>query len=134
MPFLGYSTWLFKYIAFIIAGIFAGIAGVLFGPFLGMLHPIHVSITTSTIVLLMVIIGSTRVIFGPVVGAAVIVLLEYFASLYVPARWPLILGSVFIISVMFIQGGIGLYIFKISSKLRHQFVSVKSWKLVKNRT
>jgi len=125
MRCLGYNVWLYKYIAFVIAGLFAGVAGVLFGHFLGMLHPLHTSITTSTIVLLMVIIGSTRVIFGPIIGAALIVLLEYFSSLYAPARWPLILGAVFIISVMFLRGGIALYFIQLWNKLGYRYGSVK---------
>jgi len=119
MRCLGYNTWLIKYMAFVIAGLFAGVAGVLFGHYLGMLHPLHIGVTTSTIVLLMVIVGSTRVIFGPIIGAAVIVFLEYFASIYIPARWPLILGAVFIISVMYFRGGIGVYFYRILNRFRY---------------
>lgn len=126
MRCLGYNTWVYKYIAFIIAGTFAGVAGVLFGHFLGMIHPLHASIATSTIALLMVIIGSTRVIFGPIIGAALIVLLEYFSSLYAPARWPLILGAVFIISVMFLRGGIGIYLVRLWDRVSCRYGSAKS--------
>lgn len=126
MRCLGYNTWMYKYIAFIISGMLAGVAGVLFGHFLGMIHPLHTSITTSTIALLMVIIGGTRVILGPIIGAALIILLEYFSSLYAPARWPLILGSVFIISVMFLRGGIGIYLVRLWDKVSYRYGSVKS--------
>jgi branched-chain amino acid transport system permease protein len=117
MRCFGYNTWLFKYFAFVLAGTFAGVAGVLFGPYLGMFHPLHTSVTTSTIVMLMVIVGGTRVIFGPIIGAALIVFLEYFASIYMPARWPLILGAVFVIAVMFLRGGIGVYMVRLWQKI-----------------
>jgi len=125
MRVLGYNTWLYKYIAFIVGGLFAGVAGVLFSYFLGVVGPGQASVTTSTIVLLIVIIGSTRVFWGPVIGAVVVVLLEYFASLYAPARWPLILGGVFVISVMFLRGGIGLNLLRLWARVGYQYGSAK---------
>jgi len=126
MRCLGYNTWLYKYVAFIVAGMFAGMAGVLFGHFFGAVVPVHTSVITSTLVLLMVIVGGPRVIFGPVIGAAVVVLLEYFASIYTPARWPLILGAVFVIAVMFLRGGISLYLVRLWRRVSYQYGSVKS--------
>ena len=126
MRCLGYNTWLYKYIAFIIAGMFAGVSGILFGHFFGAVAPSHTSVITSTLVLLMVIVGGTRVIFGPVIGAAVVVLLEYFASLYTPARWPLILGAIFVIAVMFLRGGIGLYIVRFWKRMSYRYGSTES--------
>ncbi len=108
MRSLGYNTWLHKYIIYIIAAIFASVTGILFSYFLVVVGPPQLSITTSTMVLLMVIIGSTQLFWGPAIGAVVVIFLEYVASLYVPARWPLILGAFFIISVMFLREGIGI--------------------------
>lgn len=126
MQSLGYNTWLYKYLAFVIAGMFAGVAGILFAYFTRVVVPDYTSVMFSTIVLLMVIVGGTRVIFGPVIGAAVVVLLEYFASLYTPARWPLILGAIFVISVMFLRGGIGLYIVKFWRRVSYRYGSTES--------
>ena len=126
MRCLGYNTWLYKYVAFIVAGMFAGVAGILFAHFFGAIVPMHASVTNSTIVLLMVILGGTRVIFGPAIGAAVVVLLEYFASIYVPARWPLILGAVFVIAVMFLRGGISPYLVRLWRRMSYQYGSAKS--------
>ena len=119
MRALGYNTWLFKYIAFVISGAFAGIAGVLFAYYSRALIPMHLGITTSTLVMLMVIIGSDRAFFGPAVGALVIVFLEHYSSLYAPERWPLILGSIFVIAVMFLRGGIFIYFLKIRGKMSY---------------
>ncbi|OGP65068.1 MAG: hypothetical protein A2170_16695 [Deltaproteobacteria bacterium RBG_13_53_10] len=112
MRALGYNTWLFKYLAFIIASAFAGVAGVLFAYHSRVLVPMHLGVTTSTLVMLMVIIGSDRVFLGPAVGAMVIILLEHPSSLYTPERWPLILGSIFVIAVMFLRGGISSFLEK----------------------
>ena len=57
MAQLGYNTWLHQYLVFIIGGLFAGIAGLLFGHLKGFIAPMHLSVTTSAIALLMVIMG-----------------------------------------------------------------------------
>lgn len=124
MRALGYNTWLYKYIAFIVAGLFAGVAGVLFAPFNGLMSPVHVSVSTSVIAMLMVVIGSTRTIVGPLVGAVVVVIIQYVAIIYVPERWPLILGLVFIFSVMFLRGGITVYLIALGEKVFRARTSV----------
>lgn len=126
MQFLGYNTWAHKYVAFIIAGLFAGVAGVLFAPFYGIMVPEHLGLTTSAMVMLMVIIGGAGTLFGPVIGAGLIVLLEHIASICSPERWPLILGGVFVICVMFLRGGFGFYLSRLWRKVRHQYGSVES--------
>ena len=110
MQSLGFNTWAHKYLAYIIAGLFAGIAGVLFAFFYGIMVPANLGLNTSATVMLMVVIGSPGTLIGPVIGAMVIVFLEHFASIYTPERWPLILGAVFVISVMFIRGGLGIHL------------------------
>ena len=53
----------------------------------------------------MVILGGAGVFWGPALGAGLVIFVEYFASLIVPARWPLVLGLVFILSVMLSSWG-----------------------------
>lgn len=118
MRHLGYHTWLYKYIAFIIAGLFAGVAGVLFGPFSGSVVPGTLGTLYSALVMLMVIIGGDRTFFGPIIGAAVILFLQYFASVITPDRWPLILGGVFVLAVVFMRGGIVIHLVKLWNKIR----------------
>ena len=73
MECLGYNVLAYKYIAFIISGMFAGVAGVLFGYFNGLIGPMHLGILTSALAMLMVIIGSAGTLYGPIIGAAVII-------------------------------------------------------------
>jgi len=117
MSSLGYNTWLYKYLALIIGGLFAGVAGVLFAHFGGVVSPTYVNVMTSTLGVLIVIIGSCTTVFGPVLGAALVVSLEYFISLYAPERWPLILGCVFVLAVMFLPGGAGVYLARLWKKV-----------------
>jgi branched-chain amino acid transport system permease protein len=117
MQSLGYNTWLHKYIAYVLAGMFAAVAGVLFSYFLVVVAPPQLSIETSTMAILMVIIGSTRVFWGPVAGAVVVILLNSFASVYIPQRWPLLLGAVFVIAVMFMKDGIAVSLLRFYGRL-----------------
>ena len=110
MQTLGYNTWLMKYVGFILSAVFAAVAGVLFSYFLGLVCPPQLDTKTATMAVLMLIVGGSSVFFGPVLGAVLFVLLEYFASIYLPTRWPLLLGSVFIFAVMFLRGGIGTHL------------------------
>jgi branched-chain amino acid transport system permease protein len=120
MRHLGYNTWLFKYVAFIIAGGFAGVAGVLFAPSVGAVVPAYLGAQTAALVMLMIIIGSSHLFGGPIVGAAVVTFLQYYVSLWQPARWPLILGVTFVLSVLVLPGGIGVYIARVFRLLTHQ--------------
>ena len=117
MRALGYYTWLYKYIVFIIGGLFAGAAGVLFAYQSGVIGPWHLGVTVSTLAMLICIIGGLGTLWGPVVGALVIILVEYFSSIYVPERWPLILGAVFVIAVMFLRGGIAPHLAKLWKRI-----------------
>ncbi len=64
MQILGYNTWLHKYIAFIIAGAFGGLAGVLWAHTNGLVSPETVVLTTSVDALLMVVLGGAGTLVG----------------------------------------------------------------------
>jgi branched-chain amino acid transport system permease protein len=77
MKSLGYDTWAAKYTAIIIAGIFAGLAGVFFAQLYGTIVPRHFGLEYSALPMLMVIMGGGSTLWGPCLGAAVIVLFEW---------------------------------------------------------
>ncbi len=106
MRCLGYNTWFFKYIAFIIAGLFAGVAGVLYVHFNGFISPEGVGFGASGALWLMLIIGGMGTLWGGVIGSAVILGLQYYAGVFTPERWPLILGACMVAVIMFYRGGI----------------------------
>jgi branched-chain amino acid transport system permease protein len=112
MKHLGYNTWLFKYIAFVIAGLFAGLAGVLYAPYSRLMTPYQIGFTTSVLAMLYVIIGGVGTLWGAVIGAGVMIFLEFGASMFTAERWPLILGGVFVLVVMFLRGGIAPHLVK----------------------
>jgi branched-chain amino acid transport system permease protein len=102
MQALGYNTWLYKYTSWIIAGVFGGIAGVLFAYFGSALVPTNLGMLYSDISFLIIILGGTTVFFGPVVGAVFLVGVEYLVGIYSPERWPLIFGAIIVIAIMMI--------------------------------
>jgi branched-chain amino acid transport system permease protein len=123
MSALGYNTWLYKYMAFVITGTFAGVAGVLFVYYSRFIAPTHVGVATSFLPMVMVIIGGSGTLLGPVIGAMVIIFVEYFASLVTPERWPLILGVLFVATIMYAGGGINVYLTKLWKAVNRHYGS-----------
>jgi branched-chain amino acid transport system permease protein len=105
MEAVGYAVNRYKLLAFVIAGIFAGLAGSLYSQFNGSITPDAFFWTTSGEALLMVVIGGTGTLGGAVLGAAAFILLQSLVSTYTE-RWMLILGATFILFVLFAPGGI----------------------------
>jgi len=120
MQTLGYNTWLYKYIAFIVTGTFAGAAGALFVYFNRFISPTHVGVGTSFLPMIMVIIGGSGTLLGPVIGAFVIIFTEYFASLFTPERWPLVLGALFVAAILYARGGINVHLARLWKKAVHR--------------
>lgn len=126
MEAVGYNTWLYKYLAFVISGAFAGIAGILFTYYNFFVSPNHLGIATSFLPMVMAIIGGLGTLFGPVIGAAVFIFVENYASIFAPQRWPLILGGLFVITIIFARDGIGVYLWRLFTKVTLGYGSIKS--------
>jgi branched-chain amino acid transport system permease protein len=105
MRVLGYHVWMHQYIAFVLAGLFGGMAGVLFAYFNGFVSPVELHLATSAKVLLMVVLGGAGTLFGPALGAAIVVLLENLISAYTQ-RWLTILGAIYVLVVLFMRQGL----------------------------
>lgn len=126
MEALGYDTWFYKYTAFVISGAFAGIAGVLFVYYNFFVSPNHFGIVTSFLPMVMAIMGGLGTFLGPVVGAAVFIFVENFASIVAPQRWPLILGGLFVLTIMFARQGLGVYLWKLTTEVGRRIGSTQS--------
>jgi branched-chain amino acid transport system permease protein len=105
MQVLGYNVWAYQYGASILAGFFAGLAGILFVYYNGYVGPAYLSIIFSAQVLLMVILGGAGTLFGPALGAGIIVLLENLISA-MTERWLLILGTIYVVVTLFAPQGL----------------------------
>jgi branched-chain amino acid transport system permease protein len=105
MRTLGYNTWLHKYVAFIIAGGFGGLAGVLWAHANGHVSPEDVVLTTSVDALLMVVLGGPGTLVGGAIGAAVVLFLREYLSTLVP-WWQYVLGAVYILTILYLPDGL----------------------------
>ena len=118
MKMLGYNTWLHKYIAFIIAGGFGGLAGVLWAQTNGYVSPETVVLTTSVDALLMVVLGGAGTLVGATIGAAIVFGLREYLSTLVP-WWQYVLGGVYVLTILYLPMGV----MGIPSRLRQRFAS-----------
>src|SRR5712691_6818109 len=105
MRILGYNTWLHKYVAFIIAGGFGGLAGVLWAHANGHVSPETVVLTTSVDSLLMVVLGGSGTLVGGAIGAGVVVFLREYLSTLVP-WWQYALGGLYVLAILYLPGGL----------------------------
>jgi len=105
MNALGYNVWLIRFLAIMFSGFWTGIAGLLFIYYLQFISPQVAALTASTEVLLMVIAGGTGTLLGPIMGAALVVVMKNVASAYIE-RWNLVLGVIFVLIISFMPEGL----------------------------
>jgi branched-chain amino acid transport system permease protein len=119
MKALGYNTWRYKYVCFILAAVFAGLAGVLKVYQDGSVSPGYCNVGTSGIVILMVLTGGSITFTGPIFGAAAIWLVRSTVSSYTQ-YWGATLGVILVVIVMFSPQGITPLVMKVAGKIRHR--------------
>lgn len=105
MSALGHDVWLVRWITFVYSGFWGGVAGLLFVYYNKYIHPTALSLTNSAEVLLEVIAGGAGTVAGPIVGAAIVLILKNYVSAYLE-RWNMLLGAVFVVIVIFMPDGV----------------------------
>ncbi len=117
MSALGYNVWLYRYLAMMISGAFAGVAGVLFAWYNEFVGPVALSLDQSTQILIMVILGGIGTLYGQLFGAFVVVFLSNELSAVTP-RWQMVLGVVYFAVVMYAPGGLAVLVPQLWARLR----------------
>ena len=105
MNALGHNVWLVRWLSFVYSGFWGAVAGLLFVYYHKYIHPTALSLTSSAEVLLGVIAGGAGTVAGPIVGAAIVLLLKNYVSAYLE-RWNMLLGAVFVLIVIFMPDGV----------------------------
>jgi branched-chain amino acid transport system permease protein len=105
MGALGHNVWLIRWITFVYSGFWGAVSGLLFVYYNKYIHPSSLSLTTSAEAILSVIAGGSGTLGGPIIGAAIVVLLKNYVSAYIE-RWNMLLGFVFVVIVVFMPDGI----------------------------
>ena len=108
--FVGYNPYMVRFIAFCLAGLFAGIAGGLAAINFELVNASVVGAAQSGTVLLAAYVGGIGNFIGPVIGAILVTYLQVMLS-DVTEIWQLYFGLLFIAMVMFAPGGIAGLIF-----------------------
>jgi branched-chain amino acid transport system permease protein len=103
--FIGLSVRRYELAAFVIAGAFAGLSGALFGIFNRGVFADYVYWPKSADVMIMAILGGMDYFWGPVVGAATLVLLNQQITEYTE-YWPFVLGVILLVLLFVFPGGI----------------------------
>ncbi|MBX6426053.1 MAG: branched-chain amino acid ABC transporter permease [Variibacter sp.] len=105
MNALGYNVWLIRFFAVLFSGFWTAVSGLLFIYYNQFISPQVAALTTSAEILLMVISGGTATLLGPVVGAAIVVVMKNVVSAYIE-RWNLVLGVIFVLIISFMPDGL----------------------------
>jgi branched-chain amino acid transport system permease protein len=105
MKSLGFPTFRYRLVCFIIAGAGAGLAGALIANQTEYVSPGLMHWTRSGEILVMVLLGGMGTLFGPVLGAMTLLLMEEFLSIYTQ-HWMVYLGPFLIVVVLFAKRGI----------------------------
>lgn len=105
MSALGYDVWLIRWLTFVYAAFWAAVAGLLYIYYNKYIHPTSLSLTASAEALLGVIAGGAGTLAGPMIGAAIVLLLKNYVSGYIE-RWNMLLGFVFVFIVIFMPDGL----------------------------
>ncbi|WP_433577057.1 urea ABC transporter permease subunit UrtC [Nocardia brasiliensis] len=108
--FLGYDPANVKIIAYVVAAFFAGIAGALFTPIVGIISPADIGVVPSIAFLIGVAIGGRTTLLGPVLGAIGVAWAQTALSEEFPSGWTYAQGVLFIVVIGFVPAGLaGLF-------------------------
>lgn len=103
---MGVNTTFWKVFSFTVAGFWAGLAGAYYGHFIGVVDPGMGALTRMGLVILMVVVGGIGTISGPILGAAVVVILSEFLRGRLEAASMLIFATLMILVTRFSSGGL----------------------------
>lgn len=105
MSAVGYDVWRIRFVAWMLAAGWGAAAGLLYAWYHQFVSPHMMAVTASAEVLLMVVAGGAGTLAGPVIGAALVVLLKNLASIWIE-RWVMLLGFTFVVIVLVMPDGI----------------------------
>lgn len=105
MQMLGHDIWRIRWAAFVLSGFWGSVAGLLYIYDYRFVSPQTMSLQQSAETLLMVVLGGSGTLAGPILGAVIITVVKMVVSSYVE-RWYTLLGSIFVLVVLFMPDGL----------------------------
>jgi branched-chain amino acid transport system permease protein len=105
MRAIGFPTFRYRLVCFVIAGAVCGLAGALLANFTDFVSPAMMHWTRSGDLIVMVVLGGMGSLFGPAIGAVVYLVLEEGLSRV--TEYPnLVLGPILLLVALYSRGGI----------------------------
>ena len=105
MRAIGFPTYRYKLVCFVIAGTLCGLSGALIANHTDFVSPAMMYWTRSGDLIIMVVLGGMGSTFGPLFGAVALLVLEEALS-GITEYWQIILGPLLLLVVLFARGGI----------------------------
>ena len=105
MRALGYNVYTHRFIAYVLSGVVAGLAGILLASLNNFIGPMLSHVSESAKIFLMVLVGGGGTILGPIVGASMVIAVENIVAGWTE-RWNMILGAMYVLCVMFMPNGV----------------------------
>jgi branched-chain amino acid transport system permease protein len=106
IAFFGYRVQQLKLIVFSLAGAIAGLAGGLYTFHEGFVWPNMLGVTLSTQIVLYALLGGAGTLIGAVIGVLAIEIASFFLADTYPLVWPVILGLMLLLVIVFRPGGL----------------------------
>lgn len=119
VKFLGYDTFNYKWLTFIISCALAAFAGALYVLVKGFVAPTDVSPLENTRIIFSVLIGGAGNLYGAIVGAVAFELISNLLATSI-ARWEMLLGLMLLGLVFWFRRGITGYAYDLVLKIRHR--------------
>ena len=105
MRAIGFPTFRYRLVCFVIAGMLCGLSGALLATHTDFISPVMIHWTRSGDLIVMVVLGGMASVFGPLIGAVALLVLEEALS-GITEYWQIILGPLLLLVVLFARGGI----------------------------
>ncbi len=133
MRAIGFPTYRYKLVCFVIAGTLCGLAGALLANHTDFVSPAMMYWTRSGDLIIMVVLGGMGSAFGPLIGAVALLVFEEMlpfaiklvgVPLFGPAAahasefWQIVMGPLLLLVVLFARGGIDGLLAKVNAKVR----------------
>lgn len=116
---VGVDTFRSRTLAFVVASVFAGLAGALYAHYVGTVNPNRFSVEEMVFVLIWAIVGGTATFFGPILGVVVLTAVNevVLRSIGIDTMRPMFYGVILILSVLFLPQGLESLVLKLRNRL-----------------